>query len=244
VSVRQHLATLLLFAALIAAWQLLYLFAGDVALASPLATVRRMVEMLQTRSFWENARETGYAFLCALALALAGGVGLGVALGLRRLAAVVAEPILITLYSIPKVTLYPLVLLTFGLGISAKVAFGVMHGLIPIAIFAMNAIRQMKPVYLRSSRVLRLTSLQTATRIVLPAILPELLSGVRIGFSLTLLGVLIGEMFASRHGLGFLITNAMGLGDMATIMAVALFLTAFALTANGMFSSLNRMTHR
>jgi NitT/TauT family transport system permease protein len=119
-----------------------------------------------------------------------------------------------------------------------------MHGLIPIAIFAMNAIRQMKPVYLRSSRVLRLTSLQTATRIVLPAILPELLSGVRIGFSLTLLGVLIGEMFASRHGLGFLITNAMGLGDMATIMAVALFLTAFALTANGMFSSLNRMTHR
>jgi NitT/TauT family transport system permease protein len=244
VSVRQHLATLLVFAALIAAWQLLYLIAGDVALASPVATVRRMVAMLQTRSFWENAGETGYAFFCALALAVAGGVGLGVALGLRRLAAAVAEPILITLYSIPKVTLYPLVLLTFGLGISAKVAFGVMHGLIPIAIFAMNAIRQMKPVYLRSSRVLRLTSLQTATGVVLPAILPELLSGVRIGFSLTLLGVLIGEMFASRHGLGFLITNAMGLGDMATIMAVALFLTAFALMANGVFSSLSRMAHR
>jgi NitT/TauT family transport system permease protein len=213
-------------------------------LASPLATVERMVQMLRTASFWENARETGYALLCALALALAGGIGLGVALGLRRLAAAVAEPILITLYSIPKVTLYPLVLLTFGLGISAKVAFGVMHGLIPIAIFAMNAIRQMKPVYLRSSRVLRLSSLQTATSIVVPAILPELLSGVRIGFSLTLLGVLIGEMFASRHGLGFLITNAMGLGDMATIMAVALFLTAFALAVNAMFSSLGRLTHR
>src|SRR5258706_46588 len=47
-----------------------------------------------------------------------------------------------------------------------------------------------------------------------------------------------------RHGLGFLITNAMGLGDMATIMAVALFLTAFALMANGVFSSLSRMAHR
>ena len=241
---RQHLAVLLVIAVLVAAWQALYSAAGDIAVASPLATLDRMAQMLQTASFWENARETGYALLCAAVLAIVGGVALGVALGVRRLATAVAEPILITLYSIPKVTLYPLVLLIFGLGISAKVAFGVMHGLIPIAIFAMNAIRQMKPVYLRSSRVLRLTALQTATSIVLPAILPELLSGVRIGFSLTLLGVLIGEMFASRHGLGFLITNAMGLGDMATIMAIALFLTAFALAANGLFASLSRLVHR
>jgi len=54
-----------------------------------------------------------------------------------------------------------------------------------------------------------------AATIVLPAILPEVMSGTRLGFSLTLLGVLIGEMFASRRGLGFLITNAIGLGDIA-----------------------------
>src|SRR5882672_3795020 len=236
---KQFGRTALLVLVLVAIWQALYLMVGETALASPLITAAKLAQLFRTPSFWGHVAETGYAFTYALVLSLLGGIGIGVMLGVNRTSGVVAEPILIALYSIPKVTLYPLVLLCFGLGVSAKVAFGVMHGLIPIAIFAMNAIRQMKPVYLRSSRVLRLTSLQTATGVVLPAILAELLSGVRIGFSLTLLGVLIGEMFASRHGLGFLITNAMGLGDMATIMAVALFLTAFALAANGMFSSLN-----
>ena len=74
-----------------------------------------------------------------------GGILLGIALGVGRLAGNVAEPILVTLYSIAKGVLYPLVLLCFGLGISAKIAFGVMHGLIPITLFSMNAIRQMKP---------------------------------------------------------------------------------------------------
>jgi NitT/TauT family transport system permease protein len=142
------------------------------------------------------------------------------------------------------VTLYPLVLLCFGLGVSAKVTFGVMHGLIPITIFTMNAIRQMKPVYLRTSKVLRLTPAQTAATIVLPAILPEVMSGTRLGFSLTLLGVLIGEMFASRRGLGFLITNAIGLGDIATIMAVAVLLAVFAVSANAALLACYRALHR
>jgi len=174
----------------------------------------------------------------ATILGILGGVSLGVALGLSRLSSAVAGPILVNLYSIPKVTLYPLVLLCFGLGLAAKVAFGVMHGMIPMTIFTMNAIRQMKPVLLRSSKMMRLTAWQTASTIVLPAVMPEVLSGIRLGFSLTLLGVLIGEMFASKRGLGFLVTNAMNLGDTETIMAVAVLLTAFAVTANGLLINL------
>ena len=178
-------------------------------------------------------------------LLFSAGFLFGVTLGLGRLAGDVAEPILVTLYSIPKIVLYPLILLCFGLGISAKVAFGVMHELIPIALFSMNAIRQMKPVYRRTSQVLRLTTLQTALTVIVPAILPEIISGVRLGFSLTLLGVLIGEMFASQRGLGFLLTSAINLGQIDTIMAIALLLTVFAIACNALLMMFDRhLTHQ
>jgi len=231
---KRSLGTFVIFAGLVLAWQLLHWIGGETALASPSATAVKLVTLLQSAMFWGHVAETAKAFTFALVLGILGGVSLGVTLGLSRLSSAVAAPILVNLYSIPKVTLYPLVLLCFGLGLSAKVAFGVMHGMIPMTIFTMNAIRQMKPVLLRSSKIMRLTPWQTASTIVLPAVMPEVLSGIRLGFSLTLLGVLIGEMFASKRGLGFLVTNAMNLGDTETIMAVAVLLTAFAVTANGL----------
>ena len=230
---------------IVACWQVLHLTVGDGSLSSPWSTLTELVHMLGTQAFWSNATETAKALGLALVIALAGGILLGVLLGVNRLSSIVAEPILLNLYSLPKVTLYPLVLLVFGLGLSAKVAFGVMHGLIPILMFTMNAIRQMRPVYLRASLTMRLPLHRTILHVVLPAVFPEIVSGLRLGFSLTLLGVLIGEMFASQRGLGYLLTSAMNLGDIRTIMAVALFLTLFALLCNGLLLMANRrLNHR
>lgn len=215
-------------------WQLLHILVGGDSLTSPLDTVQELGRLVVTAVFWGNVAETGKALIYALALALAGGLMIGLLLGMSKLAHEVSEPILLNLYSLPKVTLYPLVLLVFGLGLSAKVAFGVMHGLIPIVVFTMNAIRQMRPVFMRVSKTLRMSWRDTVVHVVLPAILPEVVAGLRLGFSLTLLGVLIGEMFASQRGLGYLLTNAMNLGDVRTIMAVALFLTLFALLCNSL----------
>lgn len=242
---RRFGGTAIVILACIAIWQSLYLYVGDSALASPLQTVEKLAVLLRNGDFWIHVTETGRAFVLALLIAVLGGISLGVILGLGRLAGDVAEPILVTLYSVPKIVLYPLVLLCFGLGMSAKVAFGVMHGLIPITLFSMNAIRQMKPVYRRTSQVLRLTTLQTALTVIVPAILPEIISGVRLGFSLTLLGVLIGEMFASQRGLGFLLTSAINLGQIDTIMAIALLLTVFAIACNTLMMMFDRhLAHR
>ena len=232
--------TILLILGILVTWQVLYWLAGDVALTSPATTAAHLWKLLGTARFWENAAETARAFGFAVVISLIGGVALGVMLGLNRTAGIVSEPILIALYSLPKVTLYPLVLLCFGLGMSAKVAFGAMHGLIPVTIFTMKAIMQIKPVLWRTAHAMRLNARQTALTIALPAVLPEVISGARLGFSLTLLGVLIGEMFASQRGLGFMIMSAMGLGDNATIMAVALFLSVFAIGANALLLRLNR----
>ncbi|MFL9927283.1 ABC transporter permease subunit [Herbaspirillum lusitanum] len=226
--------------ALAGAWQALHWMIGGDALASPAQAVTTLVALMQTGDFWSHTLETAKALIYALAIGLVGGLAAGLLLGVNRLARDVAEPILLNVYAIPKVTLYPLVLLVFGLGLSAKVAFGVMHGIIPIMVFTMNAIRQMRPVLLRAGQSMRLTRRQSILHIVLPAILPEIAVGLRLAFSLTLLGVLIGEMFASQRGLGFLLTNAMNLGDMRTIMAVALLLTTFALGCNAGLMRLGR----
>ena len=213
-------------------WQLLHAATTSGSISSPAETIAFLARMMGTGRFWQDVAETGLAFLWALLLSMVFGILLGVILGLNRPTGDAVEPILVAFYSLPKVTLYPLVLLAFGLGMSAKVAFGVMHGLVPITLLTRNAISQLKPVYLRSAQVMRLSRAEVAVRVVLPAIFPELVAGTRIGFSLSLLGVLIGEMFASKRGLGFAAVSAMGLGDIKTILAIGVFLAAFAVSAN------------
>jgi len=232
---------LLLLAGLVF-WQVLHLIA-PFALTSPAATAAKAWSMLASPAFWPHAAETGKAFVFALLLAIAGGLVIGLGLGLNRTGAQVAEPILVSIYSLPKVTLYPVILLIFGLGLPAKIAFGTIHGIIPIAIFAMNAVRNLPGVHLKTARVLNLSRAQTLLTVVMPGALPEIVSGLRIGFSLTLLGVLIGEMFASQRGLGFLIMNAIGLHDVPTIMATILLLSLVAISASAVLLWLDRHLH-
>ena len=63
---------------------------------------------------------------------------------------------LVASYAIPKITLYPILLLMFGLGLAAKVAFGVIHGFIPIALLTASAVQHMRPVYLKPGRTMGL----------------------------------------------------------------------------------------
>jgi NitT/TauT family transport system permease protein len=241
---RQALDILLVLAGLTALWHGLHLVAGDVALTSPVETVQAAVELLSRPRFWPHVYETLAAFAYALTIAWVGGIGIGVWLGAHRISGQVAEPVLVALYSLPKVTLYPLILLVFGLGMTAKVAFGAIHAIVPVVIFTMNAVRNIKPVYLKTARTLALSPLDTARTVLVPACLPEIVSGLRIGFSLTLLGVLIGEMFASKRGLGFLIMNAIGLSDVRTMMAITLMLFAFAAVINAGLLALDRHLHK
>jgi NitT/TauT family transport system permease protein len=135
---------------------------------------------------------------------------------------------------LPKITLYPVVLLIFGLGISGKVAFGALHGILPVALLTMAAIRNISPVYLKSAQTMKLSQAQTVLTVLFPAMLPEIVSGLRIGLTVTLLGVLLAEMFASKQGLGFLIMNAMSLLQNEEMIAVAVLLFVFAALANAL----------
>jgi NitT/TauT family transport system permease protein len=222
------------------AWQLISLAVGPYIVSSPAATVVRAVELLQSASFWGHAASTGTAFALACIIAVAAGLLAGLWLGLRRFAGDVADPILGTLYSIPKITLYPIILLVFGLSLSATVAFGVIHGIFPVAIFTMNGLRNVAPVHRKTARMLRLSPVATVATILVPAALPEILTGVRIGFAVTLLGTLIAELFASTSGIGFALLRATEIHNVVDILALTMLLFAFAATANALLHAVER----
>jgi NitT/TauT family transport system permease protein len=234
----------LLLVGLLLTWQALSLIVGDSAITTPAETLVHAAGLLRTEDFWRHAAASGHTLALASVIAMLGGLVLGLLLGLNRLAGDVADPLLLTMFSIPKITLYPIILLVFGLGLSARVAFGVMHGIFPVAIFALNGVRNIKPIYLRAARSLSLTPASTALTVLLPAALPEIVTGLRVGFAATILGTLIGEMFASTEGLGFLLVRSLDNHEVAQTLSLALFLFVVAALANAIILAVEKRLHR
>ncbi|MGH6741317.1 MAG: ABC transporter permease, partial [Bradyrhizobium sp.] len=146
--------TLIILVVLLLVWQALHQIVGTTALPGPAPTFAYLAKFVPTARFAENAWATLESFFYALILSYALGLTIGVWMGMSRLSGAVGEPILISLYTLPKITLYPVVLLIFGLTTSGRVAFGAMHGVLPVALLTMNAIRNIPPVYLKAARTL------------------------------------------------------------------------------------------
>ena len=235
--------TLIILMVMLLAWQALHQVVGTTALPGPVPTLTYLAKFVPTERFAENAWATLVCFFYALILSYGIGLAIGVWMGIHRLSGAVGEPILISLYTLPKVTLYPVVLLIFGLSLSGRVTFGAMHGVLPVALLTMNAIRNIPPVYLKSARTLHLSRWQTILTVFFPATLPEMVAGLRIGFTLTLLGVLLAEMFAAKHGLGFLIINAMQMLQAEEMITVAVVLFVFAALANALLLWIEHRLH-
>jgi NitT/TauT family transport system permease protein len=236
--------SLILVTALLIAWQILFEIAGAQAITAPLATFRYLAQLLATKNFWGHVEETFRAFAIALALAVILGLLIGFWLGAHRFSGEIFEPVLVAFYSIPKITLYPIILLAFGLGLPAKIAFGAIHGIVPVAIFTMTAVRNIAPIHIKTARVLKLRRGQLVGSLLLPAALPEIFTGIRIGFSLTLIGTLLGEMFGAQRGLGYLLMTAIGLQNVQLIMAVTLLIVLFAASVSTVLIVVDRRLHR
>ncbi len=236
--------SLVLIGALLLLWQGLYWWVGDVALASPLATFRYTAKLFATESFEAHVVDTLRAFGIAFALSVVIGLLVGFWLGFDRLSGDTLEPMIVSVYAIPKLTLYPILLLAFGLGLSAKVAFGVLHGVIPIILFTLSAVHNTKPILLKTGRVLKLSRSQMVRWILFPAAIPEIFTGLRVGFALTLIGSLLAEMFASQRGLGYLLMNGIGLHNVELIMSVTLVIVVFAAAVSTLLLYIDHRLHR
>jgi NitT/TauT family transport system permease protein len=235
--------TVILIVGLFLVWELAYLVVGNVALRSPWQTVKFLGDLMRTDLFWLHLADSLKAFAVALTIAIVLGLLIGFALGLHRLSGEAMEPMLVALYSIPKITLYPIILLAFGIGISAKIAFGTIHGIVPVALFTLNAVRTTRPILIKTGRVLKLSPAGMVREILFPAAVPEIFTGIRVGFSLTLIGTVLGEMFAAQRGLGYMLMSAISLYNVDLIMSVTFLLIVLAASVNMALLVIDRRLH-
>ena len=241
---RHALYTAGFVAALFAVWQAAFLAFGPRVLTPPWTTFVNAWNMLSMPDYRPDIAESICAFFIALLIAFGLGIFGGLLLGAWRACGEVFEPLLVNINTVPKVALYPVILLIFGLGMWSKVVFGALHGVIPIMISSIGAVRNVPPIYIRCGRTMHLTRWQLLRRIWVPACIPEIFSGLRLGFSLTLLGTIFGEFFASQKGVGFLLMNAIDLRNIPTIMALILILVVFAVLSNSALLAVDRRLHR
>lgn len=225
---------------LIALWALFALLLGDDSLPGPATTAATLLDGFQRGWLPRATLTTLSEVLPAFGIAAVAGLTVGTALGLSRFWGDVFEPLILGVYAVPKVTLYPIFLLIFKVGAASKIAFGMFHGVFPVEIIAQSAVANIRPVYLKVARSLSLTPMQTALYVVVPALVPALVVGLRLAFSLTFIGVVLGEIFASRGGLGFLLSAADQTFDVKRVNAVIVVLATLGVGVNLFFNLLER----
>lgn len=139
----------------------------------------------------------------AYALSIAIGVLVGLSVGASRFSRGAFFPIVLLLYAIPQVSLLPLVILMFGLGPAAKIAFGLSHGVFPIIVNVVAGMRDVKELHLRAARSMGASRVDIVRYVVLPHMVPSLFTGLRLGMTMTLLGVILAELYVSQGGVGY-----------------------------------------
>lgn len=168
----------------------------------------------------------------ALAFTWTFGIGAGTIAGLRPFLSATTGPLLSSLFAVPLISWYPLFMVWFGLGITSKIAYAIVSGFFPIAINTMNGIGTLDPQYVLLGRAIGCSRRQIVFRILLPMAMPSIVSGLRIGTGLVVIGVIVAEMLASLGGIGYLISYYRSIFATAHVYLGILFALGCALVVN------------
>jgi len=217
-------------------WQVSSTLFTYLFLPTPLKTFEVLKTGL-TQSGWllSDLKDTMIELVLGYLLAVVLGLAVGFILGLNRFLREVSEPFVLNIYAIPKVTLFPIFLFIFGLGLESKIAFGFFHGIFPIIILTMGAIKDIKGAYLKVARSFRLNPLQLFKEVIFPSTLPSIMTGLRLGFNLAFIGVILGEMAASKSGLGYALMKSEGAFYMEKIICIVVVLAVIAIAVNYLY---------
>lgn len=185
-----------------ALWGLAAVILDSSVFPGPIESLQGLGVDLGRESFRASIVATLRSLTIAWLLAAVVGTLGGFLLGLSTFWSRVFETPLFALYSIPKVTLYPVFLLFLGLGDLSRIAFAFFHGVFPMTLLVMAATSAIDKNYLKLADALVLPWHVKLRSILFPALLPSIVTALRIAFGLTLLGLVLGEMFSSDVGLG------------------------------------------
>lgn len=143
----------------------------------------------------------------AYAIAAGLGIGAGVVVGAVPVLHRALNPFVIALYGIPKILILPWIVLWLGFGTVPAVAYGALHGVFPILVLVMGAVRDVDPHLVTVARAYGARPWQVHLKVILPAIVPAVVASLRLGIVFCLLGVLVVEMFAGIRGMGHVLAS-------------------------------------
>ncbi|HEU5319688.1 MAG TPA: ABC transporter permease subunit [Methylomirabilota bacterium] len=184
--------------------------------------------------------KTAVAYVLAVVLGVAGGIVVGSVRPVRQ----VLSPYVIALYGLPKILVLPWIVLLLGFGTAPAIAYGALHGLFPILVLVAGGVRDVDPALVTVARAYGATRWQVYGKVVLPAVVPTVLAGMRLGIVFCLLGVLIVEMFAGVRGMGHVLAAlANGFQAPALFAATALVSAASIASVLALDALNERLSH-
>lgn len=216
-----------------AAWQLRLI--SPLFFSGPSAIVVRFWELLTEGTLLRDAAYSGRNFIIGFLIALVTAVPLGVLLGWYRRLNMLFDPLINALYAMPRIALYPLIIIWFGIASGSKIFIVFLSAMLPILINTVAGVRNIDPDLLKAARAFCARDRQIFTTVALPYSVPFILTGVRQGVAHGLIGVIIGELFAGSEGIGYMISYAgqMFQTDTLLVGVVVVMIAGMVLTALG-----------
>jgi ABC-type nitrate/sulfonate/bicarbonate transport system permease component len=188
------------------------------------------------------------ATLERVAIGFLAGAGLGVGLGLcagqlRRVGDLV-EPLVELLRPIPPLAMLPLFIVWVGIGEPSKIGFIAYATFFPIFLTTVTGVRQIDPVLIRAARSLGARGHRLFARVILPAALPDILTGLRLGVALAFFVIVISEFIGAEQGLGYLINDGRNFFLVPQMLGAAVVLGLLGYAGNELVRWLERRLAR
>ena len=217
---------------------------SKILLPNPVNVWNELKGILASGEFWPDLRVTLTEVAVAFVLSCTSGVTVGFLISRSPYLIKVFEPLLAGIYSVPIILFLPLYVLFFGLGPGSKIAIGTTISFFPIVLNTVAGFGYVDKIFITAARSMGASNLQMFRHVLLPAALPVILTGLRIGFTVALLSILGSETIASLEGLGHRIVHLAEAMETARMFAYIAFAVVIAACLNTAVSSVERRSKR
>jgi NitT/TauT family transport system permease protein len=218
------LLPLLAGAVLVGLWHYAVVWSGTTVFPSPEAVAAGLAELARKGLLLAYIRDSLLRVAVGYGLALAIGIPLGIFLGWQPAAARAVNPVIQLLRPISPLAWIPVAIVLFGVNDTAAVFLIFLASLFPILVSAMNGVRGVPAMYRDAGRNFGLTRGALLARVVFPAALPEILTGLRIALGVAWIVVVAAEMIAVNSGLGYLVIDSRNAGKRYDLVVAAMIL--------------------
>lgn len=197
----------LILAALLVFWELFPRTGAIPELFLPALSKVIVVLMNDWREYVSELSVTLYEVAFAMLIACGAGILAGALVGGIALLRNLLLPVFSSLYAVPIVILYPIFTAWFGIGSQSKIIFAGVYGFFPVMLSTAAGIRTIDAQLLLAARSMGANLSQQIVRVIIPASIPTVLTGLRLGGALTIVGVVVSEMLTSSAGIGYVVTR-------------------------------------